>query len=82
METSAREKRERIIAHAYAQLALDTPGAPQAPYDELVKGILQGISEVRQRNLHYLAKLPPEERAAALEELDDFEFGSIRTVKK
>ena len=37
METSDREKRDRIYANAFAQEWLGSPGAPQVPYDELVR---------------------------------------------
>jgi hypothetical protein len=54
METSDREKRDRIYAHAFAQVWLDdfrmaaSRGALQVPYDELVEKALELVSDIRQ----------------------------------
>ena len=71
METSDREKLDRIYAHAYAQLSLDS-GTTRLSYSELVKAMLEIISAARQKALDELGELPPEEREAAAKRLDDF----------
>lgn len=81
METSDREKRDRIYAHAFAQVWLDdfrkaaSRGAPQVPYDELVEKALELVSDIRQTALGELDELPPEEREAAAKYLDDCGLG-------
>ena len=75
METSDREKRDRIYAHAFAQEWLDSPGAPQVPYDELVRTALELVSDVRQTALGEMDELPVEEREAAAKYLDDCGLG-------
>ena len=79
METSDREKRDRIYAHAFAQVWLGDPrtaaGRGEVPYDELVEIALALIAHIRQRALDDLDELPPEEREAAAKKLDDFGLG-------
>ena len=79
METSDREKRDRIIAHALAQVWLDgfrkTRGAPQVTYDELLGVAFEGIAHIRQTAIDDLAECPPEEREAAAKQFDDFGLG-------
>ena len=79
METSDREKRDRIYAHALAQVWLGDPrtaaGHGEVPYDELVEIALALIAHIRQRALDDLDELPPEEREAAAKKLDAFGLG-------
>ena len=83
METFDREKRDRIYAHAFAQVwqeRLDDfrkagRAAPQMTYGELLNLAFALISAARQKELGELDKCSPEEGEAFLKKLNDFDLG-------